>query len=233
MNVQPTILYTEDSKHFHEGLKNAMGICLNANVTGCYDNYEADEIFKGGQRHDIYIFDDNTSDGTEGSGFGTRLAVRIAETLREEGRSGIVIAACASNLAVLGLDNNMAFSTSEEKPLHVDELHKNGVEFWFKHTERHKMLGWLATCIREEKVISRTEWLKSVGEDSRYQVEGNNNVEKELFYFVNDLEEADRGRFLHTDFSRLFARIREGKDIRDALELCRLPDEGHQGKEIV
>ncbi len=207
MNAHPSILYTEDSEYFHKEMKKAMGICLDAKVTGFYDNNDAAKQFDEGVRHDIYILDDNTSDGREGSGFGTRLAVHIAETLQKEGRSGIVIAACASNLAVLG------------------------VEFWFKHSERHKMLGWLATCIWERKVISRAEWLESVGEDSRYQVEGDNAVEDALLDYVDGLDESDRGSLLHVDFRNLFERLRDGADVRESLEACRLPDAPPRRKE--
>ena len=231
MNAHPSILYTEDSEYFHKEMKKAMGICLDAKVTGFYDNNDAAKQFDEGVRHDIYILDDNTSDGREGSGFGTRLAVHIAETLQKEGRSGIVIAACASNLAVLGLDSGSVYFSSRERPLHVDDLHRNGVEFWFKHSERHKMLGWLATCIWERKVISRAEWLESVGEDSRYQVEGDNAVEDALLDYVDGLDESDRGSLLHVDFRNLFERLRDGADVRESLEACRLPDARLGGKE--
>jgi len=222
MNTQPSILYIEDSERMHEELANAMGICLNADVTSCYENYDAYAFFKNGYRFDIYILDDHTPDSRGGSG--TRLAVTIAEQIQKEGGSGIVIAACASNLAILGLGKG-DFVKEEEIPLKLKDLHDNKVEFWFKQTERRKMLGWVAACLQKGEVIPRAEWLVSIGEDPRYDTSGNGNeVERKFFEYFDELTEEDRGVFLYTDFPALCKQLREGAYIRESLELCRLPD---------
>ena len=85
--------------------------------------------------------------------------------------------------------------------------------------------------IWERKVISRAEWLESVGEDSRYQVEGDNAVEDALLDYVDGLDESDRGSLLHVDFRNLFERLRDGADVRESLEACRLPDAPPRRKE--
>lgn len=219
-DVKLQILYTEDSEFMHEVVFNGLSVLLDANVTGCYENNQARHlIFEEGNRYDVYIFDDNTPE--TGGGYGTRLAVRTAELPAQECRSGIVITACSSNLAILGIKDDASwFSSTIEKPLTIEDLHQHDVEFWFKFTERFKMIAWIANCVKEGKVIPRSEWLESVGEDPRYETTGTgNDVESDIHYFVSTyLDESHIVAFLRLDFPAVFQQLREGKHLQDILQ---------------
>ncbi len=218
MANKPKILYTEDNEEMNKEIAKTIEIVLDADVSSFFENNDAARIINEGREFDAYIFDDNTP--RSGGGSGTRLAVNVADKLRAEGKSGIVITACASNLAILGIaEGSTLFMSRAEKPLTLETLHENGVEFWFKFTERQTMIPWLADCLREKRVIPRDEWLTSVGENPQYQTEGRGSkTEQELFYYHDGLSKKDRGVYLTTDFAKLFAKLREGKEVREALK---------------
>ncbi|HUD20431.1 MAG TPA: hypothetical protein VMR81_08375 [Patescibacteria group bacterium] len=231
MNAQPTILYTEDNEITHKDMVNAMSILLDARVAGCLENTAADNLFETNNRYDAHVLDGTTPESE--SDYGIRLALHIAYKLREEHRSGIV-SVCSTNESILG-GGSMAeeMFPRDAANTELDELHKNGVEFWFKGTERQKMVAWLGTCLREDAFIPRVEWLKRVGEGPGYKTEERGIIERGLAEFYQSISEADRGVFLHTDFPALFSRIREGTGVREVLDSCRLPDSAPKGKEAV
>lgn len=221
-NRQLRVLYTEDSDIIQRDLALAMSVLLDAEVEAYLENDQARARIDSGATFDIYIFDDNTPDS--GSGSGTRLAVSTAQKLKDEGRRGIVVAVCASNLAILGLGDNL-YLTRWENPLSLDDLHSHGVEFWFKFTERGKMVAWLADCVREEQTIPRVEWLSRVGEETRYEIEehGRTTIDFQFRYLFDqlswqkDLAATFRGAFMKIDTKELFRRLRAGNELSDVL----------------
>lgn len=217
--LQPTILYTEDASPLYDVIVPAMEILLNARVTHTTSNGDAEQWFREGQRFDAYVLDDSARTG---GGHGVSLSMEIAKTLAQERRGGIVISACSSNADIL--------SGSNRYPFTLDNLHEQSIEFWYKHTELFTMLAWLGSCFREKRIITREEWLLSVGEQTRYVTFGEgSNVEKKLMFLARSLEETQRGAYLEIAMSDFFQMIREGSYADDALkELLSL---GNHGKE--
>lgn len=167
-----------------------------------------------------YVLDDSA---VTGGGHGIVLSMEIARTLQQEGRGGIVIAACSSNAEIL---SNMRGRI----PFTLADLNQNSIEFWYKHTEIFKMIAWLGSCFKEDKLITRVEWLTSVSENTRYDTFGTGtDTERKIRFLSDDLNKSLKGAFLKISMPDFFRKLREGRYADEVLkEMLSL---GKKGKE--
>lgn len=210
---RPRILYTEDTMIHAERMIPMMERLLNAQVTHLTDNGDAERRFIDGERYNLYVLDDSA--GGRGEGHGLQLSLDIAKKLNEEGRGGIVIAANSSNSEIL--------RPGEEYPFSLDKLHEQQVEYWYKFTEGFKMICWMGECIKQNKYISRVDWLTSVGEETLYDTYGSgNNVERMLSFCAMDatsIQKIPRGALYTNDIPSLISFMRIEKSDDNSLNL--------------
>lgn len=148
------ICYVEDSGIVSRQIKPAIETLLGADVDWFSTTNKALEVMEkeGFGKWGVFIIDNRT-------GHGAMSGIELAKRVRREAPEAIVVSLNSSDLG-------------EIRDFGLEELHGRGIEFWYKMTESLLMIPWIADCIKEGKMIPRTEWLESIGEPSGFLIEG-------------------------------------------------------------
>lgn len=123
----------------------------------------------------VVILDNNTPR----SGWsGYRLAMDLLRK-KEEFPNLIIVTISSSDMGLVEKDDGAL----------IVNLRKLGGEFWAKHAERNLMLLWLGDCLRKKEMISRDDWLTSLGMETRYRstIEDKSKEEWVLFKLYDQI----------------------------------------------
>ena len=97
----------------------------------------------------VFVLDNRT-------GYETMAGRELAEKIRSESSEEIVVCLNSSDF-------------EEMRAYGLKRLRDLGIELW-KHTESFLMITWLADCAKASRMLSRDEWLESVGETNEYRI---------------------------------------------------------------
>lgn len=180
------ICYVEDSSYVSGPVSSIMRALLGAEVDLFPTTTSArHQMAEGGfNQWSVFVLDNHT-------GFGHMSGLDLAQQIRQNYPEALVVSLTSSDI-----DEMVQFG--------IGRLRGLGIEVWDKKSEAFKMIAWLADCAKENRIISREEWLTRLGESIEYTGLDSTPVEKALRRIARDLEnkepdESLRGVFMKRD----------------------------------